>query len=420
LSVDHNAGEIAGVKGLPGRSDDGSIVYFVAEGRLTSEPRAGCVAELSAEDLKEEESTHEGRCRPKAGGDNLYLSEPDPASAGKRRVVFIATLSDEDLPDWSVNTHLTSSVSSNGDYLAFMSDMSLTGYDNRDANSGASDEEVFLYEANSARLKCISCNPTGARPLGALEAEGSKKLIDGHETWAGRWLAGNIPGWTGMDITVALYQSRYLSDDGRLFFNSPDVLVPQDTNGADDVYEYDPVGVGGCTRSEVSFDAGSDGCVNLISAGTSANESAFMDASLGGSDVFFLTASKLAPQDYDTALDVYDAHVCSPASPCFASPVSPPACTSGDSCKKAPSPQPEVFGAPASATFAGSGNVVTSAAGPAVGGKSLTRAQKLARALSLCARDRAKKKRQACKRRARKQYGAKQPRKANATKRGHR
>ena len=40
------------------------------------------------------------------------------------------------------------------------------------------------------------------------------------------------------------YQQRYLSDDGRLFFNSFDSLVPQDTNGKADVYEYEPAGVG--------------------------------------------------------------------------------------------------------------------------------------------------------------------------------
>ena len=36
------------------------------------------------------------------------------------------------------------------------------------------------------------------------------------------------------------------------------------------------------------------------------------------------------------SFDVYDAHVCSAAVPCSTSPVSPPACTSGDSCKAAP------------------------------------------------------------------------------------
>ena len=33
-------------------------------------------------------------------------------------------------------------------YLAFMSDRSLTGYDNTDAVSGQPDEEVYLYDAD--------------------------------------------------------------------------------------------------------------------------------------------------------------------------------------------------------------------------------------------------------------------------------
>ena len=34
--------------------------------------------------------------------------------------------------------------------------------------------------------------------------------------------------------------SRALFDSGRLFFDSADALVPQDTNGNTDVYEFEP------------------------------------------------------------------------------------------------------------------------------------------------------------------------------------
>ena len=39
-------------------------------------------------------------------------------------------------------------------------------------------------------------------------------------------------------------QQRYLLDDGRLFFDSEDALLPQATNGQQNVYEYEPEGVG--------------------------------------------------------------------------------------------------------------------------------------------------------------------------------
>jgi hypothetical protein len=105
------------------------------------------------------------------------------------------------------------------------------------------------------------------------------------------------------------------------------------------------------------------GCVGLISSGTSTKESAFLDASENGSDVFFLTASPLSPADSDQSYDMYDAHVCTSLSPCASGVVvAPPPCTTADSCRAASTPQPAIFGAPASATFAGAGNATPSPA----------------------------------------------------------
>ena len=92
-----------------------------------------------------------------------------------------------------------------------------------------------------------------------------------------------------------------------------------------------------------------------------------MDASESGDDVFFLTTAKLVPQALENNLSMYDAHVCSAAQPCVPVAVSPPACSSGDACKAAPSPQPAIFGAPASATFSGTGNIAPPAATPREG-----------------------------------------------------
>jgi hypothetical protein len=161
------------------------------------------------------------------------------------------------------------------------------------------------------------------------------------------------------------YQPRYLSSNGRLFFDSADALVPADVNGREDVYEYEPEGTGSCRAttegSSMVFAASEGGCVALISSGTSPEESAFLDASEEGREVFFLTASRLVPQDYDNALDVYDAHECtsdSPFPPAVA--VSPPPCTTAEGCRAAPTPQPAIFGAPSSATFSGAGNITPS------------------------------------------------------------
>ena len=256
-------------------------------------------------------------------------------------------------------------ISPNGRFLAFMSNDELTGYDNRDALSGQPDEEVYLYDAVSNRLVCASCNPTGARPVGTTFPVFA--LVAGAFGGQEPWVAADLPPWTrsiseqnqGIDNNQGeLYQPRYLSDSGRLFFNSDEALVPQDVNGTQDVYEYEPAGVGSCTTGSVTFGERSDGCADLISSGSSPEESAFMDASETGGDVFFITESKLVSEDYDDALDVYDAHECTEAAPCFpAEPAVTPPCSTGDACKPAPTPQPEIYGASSSATFNGPGNL---------------------------------------------------------------
>jgi hypothetical protein len=377
LTVDANPKEHADVQGIiPGVSEDGTYVYFVARGTLAT----GAIP----------------------GRDNLYVSHAGVTS-------FIGTLSGDETNGTVSNSleGLTARVSPNGLWLAFMSDASLTGYDNRDAISGAPDEEVFLYDANASRLRCASCNPTGARPAGVLDESNYPGFLFDHAfIWSEHWLAADIPGWTGSPNPV--YQPRYLSDSGRLFFNSNDALVPRDTNGTWDVYEYEPVEVGSCKGTDTTFNEASDGCVGLVSSGGAAEEAVFSDASRNGEDAYFLTSSQLVPQDYDHSLDLYDARVCTAASPCLAvPPATPPPCTTGDSCKPAPAPQPESYGAPSSETFSGVGNVPGIGANSTVKAKSVTGAQRLAKTLKVCRQKKARRKRVTCERQARKRYARK-------------
>jgi hypothetical protein len=395
LTVDRNPGESANVQGVIGASEDGSYVYFVANGVL------GDAAEKGAK-----------------SGHNLYVARYEAGVKAWMQPAFVAALSTGDEPDW-VETGgkgsggMTSRVSPNGHYLAFMSEQSLTGYENRDANSDVPDEEAFLYDANSGSAVCASCDPTGARPIGLHEGKAyEENLVDYAKNWENRWIAGSVPGWTTTNLVHSLYQSRYLSDSGRLFFNSSDALVPADANGKEDVYEYEPVGIGSCQgpgygqSASVIFSEGIGGCVSLISTGTSTEESAFMDASETGSDVFFLTLSRLSSQDYDNSIDLYNAHECTPSSPCAVTPaLVPPPCTTGDACKPAPTPQPALFGAPSSATFSGAGNTVPSTSKPNVTQRQATQAKKLEKALKAC-RKKPKRKRVACERQARKKFGA--------------
>lgn len=220
-------------------------------------------------------------------------------------------------------------MSGDGTHLAFLSERSLTGYDNQpvgghpqfeDSCGPEGCDEIYLFDASTGSLVCASCDPSGARPVG--------------DAWFG--VTGPREGSVGLGtFSVSTYTPRNLSKDGsELFFNSPDPLLPHDSDGLNNVYEYE------------------NGHVYSISDGAGRYESDFEDMSANGKNVFFRTADGLLPQDQDERVDVYDARV----EGGFPVPASPSTCDNGDSCKGPASPQPGVFGAPASATFSGAGN----------------------------------------------------------------
>jgi len=405
----HQAGGVIGV------SEDGSYVYFMANGVLTSGASPGHCA-------------HNER-RPLGTTCNLYVSH---YHAGEWETKLVAALSSHDAPDWGDFPHeadlayQTSRVSPSGQYLAFMSERNLTGYEPVEEGSGNRDEEVYFYNAATGLLACASCMPNGAPPVGVHDVqpvnngnspEGLGLLVDRPQIWAeevelgtnptesDHWLAGNVPGWTAFSEKAASYQSRYLTDNGRLFFNSPDDLVPGATGHKEMVYQYQPKGVGSCTNEA--------GCVGLISSGDSEHEQAFLDASATGSDVFLLSTEPLAPNP-ENSLSVYDAHVCEPASPCTSSAdTATPSCDEASvACRAAPELFSGGAGLNASEDTSGAGNIT-----PQLGSvgvlpsktttkpKPLTKAQKLAAALKACKKDKKKSKRLACEKAAHKKYG---------------
>lgn len=326
---------VGGITHIVAASPDLSSVYFVANGVLAAN---------QADHGGGLEEAQPGNC-----GEGLFPIESESCNLYLRRgglTTFIARLSGFDFGDWSENqsnpSQWTARTSPSGGWLAFRSRRPLTGYDNVDALTGTPDQEVFLFHAGDSSLVCASCNPTGARPQAANQENAGTSRAG---------LAASLPGWTGQEIGVGRYQSRYLSDSGRLFFNASDAIAPTDTNGTWDVYQYEPPGVGSCTSSEPSFAPSSDGCVNLISSGTSGRESSFLDASESGDDVFFLTAARLSVRDIDTQPDVYDARVGGSEVPA----VQPVRCT-GDSCQQPAVPPVQVT--PGTSLVNGPGNSV--------------------------------------------------------------
>ncbi len=299
-----------GFEGIAGQSDDLSHIYFVDSAVLTGE----------------EENGHGDKAQ--AGKHNLY------AWAGGAPT-FIATLLPADNAftatgwDWAYSPlRRTAEASPGGGWLAFSSKARLTGFDNTGpciVPSGTENykpgpcAEIFLYQASTGELRCASCTPSGAAPAGDSVL---------------RQLAGG---------NAALPQPHYLTDSGRLFFDSSDSLSPADTNGrVEDVYEFEPGGVGSCERAA--------GCVSLISAGRSGVDSNFLAADPSGKNVFFTTRDKLVGTDKDELIDLYDAR----EGGGFPTQGAPAECQ-GEACLPAVSPPENPT--PGSTSFRGDGNV---------------------------------------------------------------
>ena len=262
-----------GVKGVLGASTSGSIVYFQDEAALK---------------------------RWSSGATVTVASGGEAAQAG------------DFLPGTAPQAEGTARVSADGTKLLFVSTAPLTRseggvYDNTDLNTGEPDSQVYLYDEGTARLACLSCNPSNERPLGASTIPGVPR------------------NGTGPGATVA-YAPRALSADGRrAFFQSSDALVLTDTDAAPDAYEWEAQGEGGCGRP--------GGCVALISSGRSAGGGLFVDASADGADAYFITDASLVEGDLGSG-DLYDARIGGgfPVTP------KPIPCT-GDACQVLP-PEP--------------------------------------------------------------------------------
>ena len=294
LSVDNSDPNGAVVLGLVNASEDGSYVYFVAEGKLTGEKNGEGVGAVGGEP-------------------NLYLWH----GGGVR---FIATLAPDALGKYQINheqngdegdwvgeegstsdfgpgSH-TARVGGGGSVLVFESELELTrvpGFSDRAAAPGECENErcreVYLYDAVSGRLVCVSCNVgvggvVSRAPVGPAGLGGQEFAFE--------------PYYLPSNLSVG---------GGRLFFVSPDPLVSYDSNGRLDVYEWERVGEGSCSVVSVSYAASRGGCVFAVSDVSGGFDSHFMDASATGSDVFFATSDQLLGSDTDSREDVYDARV---------------------------------------------------------------------------------------------------------------
>jgi len=273
-----------GCAGVVAASEDLRRVYFVAYNQIV----AG---------------------KPETTGPKLFLWDDTGASP---QTTYIGTLATSDLRFNGVTFAQAvdqqtlardARWSPDGRFLAFRSTAKLTAFDNGGAR------EIYRYDAADGSLVCVSCVSD------AFPAQGEVAF-----------------GPTTENARPVNRLGQNVTEDGTVFFQTSRGLVPRDSNGLEDVYEYE------------------NGQLYLISKGTGDSDSTFLAASPNGSDVFFATRDRLVGWDQDSNLDAYDARVGGglpePAP-------APPACT-GDACL--PPPVTPNDPTPASAAYNGAGN----------------------------------------------------------------
>ena len=273
---------VPGPGGVLARSNELDRIYFVADNQI-----------LPGE--------------PAAPGPKLYVWDDTGALPELR---FIATLAPDDARAWEGPSVRESSIikptriSSDGRYIAFISINQLTSAD----QDGQAD--VYRYDAQTQALTCVSCTSD------AFPSEGEIRF---DQTRIGANLVNHLP--------------RNVSDSGQVFFQTSRGLVPADSNGKVDVYEFE------------------NGELFLLSGGSGTENSYFLDAGASGNDVFFDTRDRLVGWDEDSKYDAYDARV---GGGLPEPPPLPPPCE-GDSCQ--PPPIVPNDPSPASSTFVGPGNL---------------------------------------------------------------
>ena len=125
--------------------------------------------------------------------------------------------------------------------------------------------QLFRYDVAKETVDCLSCGPDDL-PSGEV-------------------------GRASYTLADALVQNHMASADGKVFFDTPNRLLPQDINNVRDVYMW------------------KEGRLYLLTSGKGDEDSFYLDTSSSGNDVFIATGNVLLAKDTDGVPDVYDVRV---------------------------------------------------------------------------------------------------------------
>ena len=274
---DITPGRGAQVEGVARVSEDGSHVYFVAEGVLTGTPNSvGDIAQL--------------------GADNFYVYDTET-----KQTAFIGVLGEGDTQNWQPQDLRPVDATRDGRFVVFTSTKDLT---KEDTGSGA---QVFEYDAETKTLVRVSVGEGGFNNDGR----------DGD--------AASIAHPSYTESFDPAPQLGSVSEDGSyVVFQSANALTSHAAAGCNNVYEYH--------SGQVSLISDGQDCTSAFRGRPS---TALDGIDSSGADIFFETADPLLPQDGDTQVDIYDARIGGG----FPGAVPSPECE-GDGCQGALAPAP--------------------------------------------------------------------------------
>jgi hypothetical protein len=189
-------------------------------------------------------------------------------------------------------------ISDDGARIYFVSLERLTPDDTNDASD--------LYLRSGGTTTLVSSGPAvsgfqslyliGASADGSRVAFETNRRLDPRDADGAddvyQW-SGGAPeivsiGPNGENSGITVFSSSMSRDGSHIFWHTYGPLVPEDTNGSEDLYEH----TGGTTR--------------LVSVGVGSGGAYMTGASADGTRVFFQTYDSLAPDDTNDKYDIYE------------------------------------------------------------------------------------------------------------------
>jgi hypothetical protein len=303
-----------GVLGVTRISSDGSHVYFVATGKLTTEtnPTTGQSATAGADNLYGYDTVTE-KLRFVA----VLCSGHEESGSVSPLTQCPGTGSDGSL--WQTEDNRPAQATPDGRFLVFDSfgQLITTG---READTDTT-SDVYEYDFETGALRRISLGVAGHDANGNNNSFGAE-ITSGFFTYS----------WAHYQYGMGI---RAVTDNGStVVFTTAEPLSPLAVNGLADVYEWH------------------GGAVSLVSTGHSPTADSLPVITPSGGDIFFNTSDGVLPQDGDGALDIYDAR----ENGGFALAPIPPGPCAGEACR-GPLSAPPGLSLPGSATTASGENL---------------------------------------------------------------